>query len=270
MKKIRNFIREKKIYCGTEFLEVDIIPRIEQERIRTGRRSKKEKISAPKQKNLNDKNARRYFVQLINSNFTQGDIHTTITYKKEFLPDTVEAAEKQAANYLRRIAYRRKKEGLPPLKYILVTEYAMGRDKEKPVRIHHHIIMNAGLDRDTVEDIWCRPKQKGKKERDKIGFANTDRLQPNEFGFEALARYLMKNQQKGKKRWSSSQNLVKPWSRTNDHKYSRREVEKLIKSPDDNEFWGKKYPGWTLTECKPDYNEITGWAIYLKMRRLKE
>ncbi len=270
MRRRKNFIREKKIYCGADYLEVDIIPRTETENVRPGKRSKKQKVSAPKQKNLNDKNAKRYFVQLINSNFGENDVHVTVTYSNEYLPDTIEEAEREAANYIRRISYRRKKEGLPPLKYILVTEYSMGKTTGKPVRIHHHIIMNSGLDRDTIEELWRKPKRKGQKKGDKIGFANTDRLQPNEYGLEALARYLMKNPN-GKKRWSSSQNLTKPWSRTNDHKYTRKQVEKIVKDEADNtEFWRKKYPGWVLTESKPVYNEITGWSIYLKLRRLKE
>lgn len=267
----KNFIREKKIYCGTEYLEVDIIPRSETENVKPpGTRSKKEKISAPKQKNLNDKNAKRYFVQLINSNFGEDDIHATVTYSQEFLPDTIEAAEKEAANYIRRIAYRRKKEGLSPLKYILVTEYSTKKGENKPVRIHHHIIMNGGLNRDIIEDLWRRSKSKGQKIVQKIGFANTDRLQPNEYGLEALARYLMKNPN-GKKRWSSSQNLIKPWYRSNDNKYTKKQVARMARDDLDNRaYWMKQYPGWTLTELKPEYNAITGWAIYLKLRRLKE
>lgn len=267
----KNFIREKKVYCGSQYLEIDIIPRTESEDVKPpGTRSKKEKISAPKQKNLNDKNAKRYFVQLTNTNFGEDDIHVTVTYAKEYLPDSIEAAEKEAANYIRRISYRRKKEGLPPLKYILVTEFSTKKGGEKPTRIHHHIIMNGGLDRDTIEDLWRRTKNKGQKKGDKIGFANTDRLQPNEYGLEALARYLMKNPN-GKKRWSCSQNLIKPWCRNNDTKYTKKQVAQIARSdPDNKAFWMKKYPGWTLTECKPEYNTITGWSIYLKLRRLKE
>lgn len=270
MKRTRRFVREKKIHCGADYMEVDIIPRVESEDVKPGTRSKKEKVSAPKQRNLNDKNAKRYFVQILNSNFGKDDIHTTLTYAKEFLPETIEEAEKEAANYIRRVSYRRKKDGLPPLKYILVTEYSTGKGSEKPIRIHHHIIMNGGLDRDTIEDLWRRPKKKGQKKGEKIGFANADRLQPDDYGLEALARYLMKNPN-GKKRWSSSQNLVKPWSRNNDSKYTKKQIEKIARDePDNMVFWWKQYPGWLVTECKPEYNDVTGWAIYLKLRRLKE
>lgn len=261
---MKNFIREKKIYCGEGYLEVDIIPRSEEKRTR-GKRSKKKQLSAPKQKRLNDKNATRYFIQLVNTNFGKGDYHVTVTYNNKELPKSLEIAEKEAKNYIRRIDYRYKKEGLPPLKYILVTECSTERNSTKPIRIHHHIIISGGLDRDLVESLWSRRKKKGEKKAKEIGFVNADKLQPNEYGLEALCRYLSKDPQ-GKKRWSSSHSLEKPWSRNNDSRYSRRKVEKVVKD-DDKNYWENQYPGYWLTECKTVYNELTGWSIYLKMRR---
>ena len=146
---VRTFIREKKIFCGDHYREVDIFgyTTAQKNAAARGKRSKKVQESEPKQKNLNDKNARRYFVQLGNLNF--GDdpeaLHVTATYSAKHLPRTVEAAEKEVSNYLRRVAYARKKEGLPPLKYILVTAYTTARNSGKPTRIHHHIVMNGGL-----------------------------------------------------------------------------------------------------------------------------
>ena len=129
--------REKKIDCG-DYREVDIIPRTESaDRAVKGKRGKRKKVTAPKQQDLNDKNAKRYLVQLGNGNFTYGDIHLSLTYSDQYLPATIEEAEKAINNYLRRVAYRRKRLGLPPLKYILVTEYNSGKNGEKPVRIHH-------------------------------------------------------------------------------------------------------------------------------------
>ena len=123
---VRSFIREKKIYCGDHYREVDIFTYTTAQKTAAsrGKRSKKVQESEPKQKNLNDKNARRYFVQLGNLNF--GDdpeaLHVSATYSTKYLPRTVEAAEKEVSNFLRRVAYARKKAGLPPLKYILVTD----------------------------------------------------------------------------------------------------------------------------------------------------
>ncbi|MDN5953908.1 MAG: hypothetical protein L0H99_08380 [Loigolactobacillus coryniformis] len=70
---------------------MDIIPRtIDAERTaKRGRRSRKQRESAPKQKNLNDKNAKRYLIQLGNGNFGAGDLHVSCTYSNEYLPETV-------------------------------------------------------------------------------------------------------------------------------------------------------------------------------------
>ncbi len=271
---MRSFIREKKIYCGDHYREVDIFTYTAGQKTAAsrGKRSKKIQESEPKQKNLNEKNARRYFTQLGNLNF--GDdpdaLHVTSTYSAKYLPATVEDAEKEVSNFLRRVAYARKKAGLPPLKYILVTAYTTKKNSDKPVRIHHHIIMNGGLDRDTVEALWRKRKRKGQKQGDRIGFCNADRLQADENGIVALCTYLVK-QSGGKKRWSSSHNLKKPTSRANDGKYTRRQIEKWAKEKPGRDFWEKKYPGWTLTDedygVRYEYNEHTGWAIYLKLRK---
>jgi len=268
---VRSYTREKKIYCGDKYMEVDIYPytKNQKEVHKSGKRSRKQKVSAPKQKKLNDKNARRKFIQITKANFGENDIHVTLTYKNKYLPNTKEEADKIVSNYIRRIRYRREKEGLKPLKYIVVTEGVTAKDnKEKIVRLHHHVIMNGGLDRDIVEELWCMKRKKGQKKGDKIGIANATRLQPDEeHGIAGLANYLSKDPC-GKRRWSCSQNLDKPWSRTNDYKYSRRQIEKLAKSPPDIAYWEKQYKGWKLAKdqygIRTEYNDITGWSIYLK------
>ena len=193
------FYREKKTDCGA-YREADIIPRTDNaERAVKGKRGKKRKATEPKQKDLNDKNAKRYLVQLGNGNFGIGDLHVSCTYNAKNLPESVEEAERIVSNYLRRIAYRRNKLGLPPLKYILVTEYKFAKDGEQIKRIHHHIIMNGGLSRDDVEMMWTKERINWRKvEKDPqykvspLGYANADRLQPNEYGCEAIARYMTK------------------------------------------------------------------------------
>ncbi len=266
------FIREKKTDCA-DYREVDIIPRTDEaEAAARGKRGKRRKTRKPKQDALNDKNAKRYLTQLGNGNFKAGDLHVTLTYSKDTLPETVTAAERTVTNYLRRIAYRRKKLGLPPMKYILVTEYKMEKGGGKPKRIHHHIIMDGGIDRDEVEMMWTGERLNWKKadsedrgQREayrsgvkKLGFVNADRIQTNENGIEGLCKYIVKDPQ-GKKRYSSSRNLERPevtrtdgtekeaetesrWrasrnleeptEKCNDFKYSKRRVEELAKAPD--------------------------------------
>lgn len=113
VKQVRSFMREKKIYCGKHYREVDIYPYTAAQLTAStrGKRSKKIKETEPKQKNLNDKNARRYFTQTANLNFGSDPeaLHVTATYSGKYLPDTVEQAEQEATNFLRRVQYRRKK-----------------------------------------------------------------------------------------------------------------------------------------------------------------
>lgn len=269
----RSFIREKKIYCGKDYLEVDIYSISENQlEKRKGKRSEKEKVSIPAQRNLNNKNARRKFLQLAETNFGKNDYSVTVTYNNEFLPDTIEEAEKEVTNYIRRIKRRMKKEGLEDLKYMIVT--SSRDDKEgKPVRIHHHILMSGGLDRDIVEDLWRKRKRQGEKEGRSIGYVNCDRIQPDaNSGIAALCTYLSGNPTQ-KRRWRSSQNLERPMQRTNDHRYSRKKLIKLSLFQEDLSFWEKIYPGYEITDklngFEAVYNDFTGWSIYLKLRRKK-
>lgn len=298
---MRTFIREKKIFCGKEYLEVDLYPYTKtQAETAKGKRSKLRKVSPSKQTNLNDANAKRRFIQVGNTNFGADDLHVTLTYSKEQLPATIEDAHKEAEKYLRRIKYARAQRGLPSLKYMLVTEYKTAKCGETPVRIHHHIIMNGGLSRDEVENLWRKRRRAGQKQGDKIGYANADRLQPQGNGIAALCTYITKRKT-GKKRWSSSQNLnapdiitkdpgqppqavterkfsvsanlASPKCRTNDHSYSQRELAKIAKNPPAPEYWERRYPGYTLIRddeyaFKSVFNEHTGkWAVYVKLRR---
>lgn len=268
------FEREKKVDCGP-YREIDIIPRTDNaERAVKGKRGKRRKVTEPKQRDLNHKNSRRYVVQLGNGNFGIGDIHISATYDKKHLPRTLEEAENIVTNFLRRIAYRRRKMGLPPLKYILITEYAMDEEGNFTTRIHHHIILNGGIDRDDLELMWTSQRINWNKMDNpeyrqsikQMGWINADRLQVNENGIEALAKYITKNPN-GKKSWSSSRNLIRPVEQPPaDHKYSVRQIENIAKLPDGGkEFFEKKYPNYNIVSIKPEYYDQTGWHIYLKM-----
>ena len=286
-RKRRSFLREKKIFCGKEYLEVDIIPVTNIPE--SGRKKKKE--STQKQKNLNEKRSRRRFVQVANANFKKGDLHITATYSERNLPQTLGEAERNAHNFLDKIRRLMKKELQQELKYMLVTEYTMqeaegqqgagsgqqetdGRDK--PVRIHHHFIINGGLDRDAIELLWSRTRINWKKAQDPeyrdsvdmLGFVNCDRLKPDENGLEALVNYMNKRK-KGCKKWSTSRNLKKPVERKNDHKFSFKKLRELAQTPEDKEYWARMYKGYDPVSIRFAYNEHTGWSVYLKLRKTR-
>ncbi|WP_024348215.1 rolling circle replication-associated protein [Lacrimispora indolis] len=272
----RVFQREKKTDCRN-YREVDILPRTEKaDRATKGKRGKRQKVSEPKQRDLNDKNAKRYLVQLGNGNFGIGDIHLTATYDNDYLPATIEEAERIINNYLRRVAYRRSVLGLDQLKYILVTEYKNGEDGEIITRVHHHVIMNGGMDRDDLELMWTFDRINWRKSGDliyrnsirQLGWVNADRIQVNENGIEAICKYVTKNPN-GKKRWSSSRNLERPIQHPNaDHKYTKKQIERLAKTPDcGRDFFEKQFPDFNIVSIEPEFYKETGWHIYMKMWR---
>ena len=109
----------KEITAGEQF-EVEIYPQFRsmEEVPEEGRRIKKDNSKA--QKNLNDKNARKYVERLINNNFGNGDLWITLTYDDGHLPPDgdIDAALKNMQNYIRRVNYQRKKRGLGKLSLI--------------------------------------------------------------------------------------------------------------------------------------------------------
>lgn len=263
--KRKCFIRAKTIHCGiTGYKEIDIIPRTDLQDIAVRGKRKRISVSRPAQDNLNDKNSKRYLRQLVNGNFTEEGYHASATYKNKFLPETVEDAEREVGNFIKRIKRRIKKDGLGELKFVLVTEYNFSKtNDEKPVRIHHHIIMSGNLERDIIEDLWCRKRKKGEKKGERLGTINVDRLQLDENGLEALCEYITKTK-KSKKRWSSSRNLIRPYITKNDSKFGKRDIERLSKSNSLKEDIQKKYPELDIVEVEKEYYDETGWHIYVK------
>lgn len=246
--------REKRIYSGN-ILEVEIYP-VSIREVKQPRREKT-KLSTPKQRNLNDKNARKHLSRLINANFTDKDLAVHLTYRDEELPDSEEEARRDVTNFIRRLRYHRRKNNLTAeFKYIAVIEYKESEDGKK-VRMHHHIIMTGDMDRDMVEEIWGK------------GWVNTKRLQADEYGYEALANYISKDP-KGKKRWTGSRNLKQPVVKVSDYKYTKRKVEEISRCPEDRETFETLYPEYIFNNCKVSVNEYTaGIYLYIKMRKLR-
>jgi hypothetical protein len=260
------YVREKRVTVGEGYAEVDIFARdtAQDEPIRRGSRKRKHKVTSPKQANLNEKNAKRYIVQLANGNFTEDDLFVTLTYNDKHLPKTIEEAEHHVTLFLRRVKAKRKKLGLEPLKYILVTEYVLNEDDSIKVRPHHHLLMNS-MNRDLIESLW-------KEKRQKLGKPDAQRIDPDldklHNGIEGLARYMTKNP-KGKKRWSSSRNLKRPVETKNDHKYSRKRVRAAAEDPANGfTYFEGMYPDWEIASINYELNQLTGeWTAYLKMWR---
>ena len=268
---MRNFIREKKIVCGEKYMEVDLYSLNENQLDRKkSKRSKKKKVSLPKQDKLNDKNARRKFIWLAETNFGEGDIFLTLTYKDKYLPKSYDEANKEMTNFFLRLRRRIKTLGLDPeFKYIVVTSEK--KSKDESIRFHHHLLIKSSLGRDEIENLWRRKRKKGEKIGDTIGYANSKRIQEDvNTGILGLANYLARHCTY-RRRWSCSKNLERPYIRTNDHKYSRKRLIEYALDPYDTQRWEKIYKGYKITDkdngIVATYNDFTGWSIYLKLRK---
>lgn len=256
----------KEITAGDQF-EIEIYPQFRNmdEVPPEGRSIKKDNSKA--QKNLNDKNARKYVERLINQNFTSRDIWMTLTYDNEHLPPDgdIDVAIKNVQNYIRRVNYQRKKRGLPNAKYVYVTEY----NPDAEIRWHHHIVMDGALDMETAESCW---KQSSRNE--------IRRLQTDENGLSGMANYIVKEKErvKSEKRWNSSQGLQDPNIRV---VYSKRPaaggsykkiasfVDEMVKNRNTiPEVLKKWYPDFDFTDANVYYNEFN-YMFYIQARMRK-
>lgn len=268
--------REKKIYCGENWLEVEIFPAFHTVGMRNRRRRILE--TCPAQRNLNDKNGRKYFIRLCLANFGLGDFRLEFTYNRFFCPATAAELKRNGRNVIRRIQNKRKKQGLPPLKFVLINAFGVSKKTGKMVRPHHHLIVNGGLSMNDMLDVWRERKKNGRA----YGFVTYAPLQPDfETGIVGLANYLAEQPgEPGARRWSSSLNLQKPEFVTNDSRFRKRQIENLIRAESckiygndcrkmiNFETWCKKYPGYTLVEYAPVFDDVLGaWRLAMRFRR---
>lgn len=233
-------------------LEAEVYPIFGRDTSATLRRAKKTNVTPEKVQRLNRERAVRHLVQLADANFGEQDIHLTLTYRNA---PTYERARKDMRNFCLRLKRAREKAGLPELKYIYTIE---GDDDGKKERIHIHMLTNGDMDRAEVERIWEK------------GWANADRLQPDENGLEAIARYLVK-QQKNRKKWCASRNLKQPKSRTSDSRCSRGQVKRIAfdMRNEAKAQMEKIYPGYQFVSCQVRYSDIVDGAyIRCIMRRM--
>ena len=101
--KIDHHYVSKTIQSGNQF-EVELYPVFSKKEINKYRIKKKpSKVYA---ENLM-KNA-RVFIRLINNNFDENDYVMHLTYSNENLPDSIEEAEKNVSNFIRKITTEEK------------------------------------------------------------------------------------------------------------------------------------------------------------------
>lgn len=243
----RTFIRESVYVCGN-YMDADIYPVFQ----KPGRRRSRCKPTSEIQRRLNQKNAEKRLTRLVHTNFTEDDIALHLTYRPGEEPETKEGAQRDLQNYIRRLKRRYTKLG-KEFKYISCTEYG-----KKTNRIHHHLIINGGLDRDEIEKLWGR------------GYANSIRLQFGPDGVTGLAHYIAKDKLFFR-HWNQSRNLVQPEPAQYDGKITMDEVGSLVDAIEEKNAWvqlEQRYPEYQLTSISYVRNAVNkGVYIHFEMRR---
>ena len=276
------YLRNISISADDKYRECSILGKsVPVDLVKGGRpRKRKENASRPVQKNLNYRNAQKWFRLSAVANFSEGDYTGEFTFAPENRPGSIEECEKEITNFIKRINRARKKKDLPKMKYMGVIE---GKNTDK---FHFHLLLDNLLNRDEIDDLWTKGRGKNKKS---IGFTNIEKIK-TQYGIDGVivkANYLTKEfkleNQKGKRKWFASRNLKKPVvERAQNWKYTDSKIARLLESEQLESQLEKDNPGWELIEfprknpetqkdelVKLDIreNEYLGTLIYYRMRR---
>lgn len=142
--------------------------------------------------------SRRKHTRLVNSNFTHNSLYSTLTLSNRFEVHTFEEAEKIRKNFMKRI-----KRKFPDARMMIY----MGRGKSTH-RIHFHMLSD-GVPEEAIRQKW------------NLGnIIRIDHLKEHNYydgidcgeDYTGLANYLFDHwtPEQGRKRWSATQNLIKP------------------------------------------------------------
>ncbi|MGM9680359.1 MAG: hypothetical protein ACI3XR_02520, partial [Eubacteriales bacterium] len=240
--------------CG-DYTEVNVYPVFRMQKSR----GKRAKPTGEAQARLNQLNAERKLVRLLNANFTDDDVELHLTYSDDNLPADDAAALRDVQNFIRRVKRLRKKLGLPELKYINVTEGGVDG-----TRYHHHMTLSGGIDRTELEKLWG------------YGYANSRALQFSEEGLEGLAKYITKSNRAHadrlafRKRWTASKNLIRPEPKERDGRISAKRVEELATFDSGNRAaFERLYPGYYVAGVSAFHNDVNG-GYYLHIRLYRQ
>lgn len=226
------------------------------------------KTTKKAQKNLNNKNAVKWFTRKVNANFGKGDYYLTLNYTNENRPKSYEEAKKHVRAYINKLNYeymklqahqegkklshKINKKKYKKIKYMYVIEIS----QEGKGKYHVHMIMSSELSMDQVEKCWKHGRRN-----------NIRRIDPDDKHLTDLANYLSKDP-KGKKRWGCSKGLKEPIITT-----SKKVSKKKIFEMDNDHSLVEKYmdrfnPGYKIIDFKVIRNKWTAMPyIHVTMRK---
>lgn len=248
------FYKTRTIRCG-EAVEVEAFP-VYSRAFPDAERAKERIRSSAAQQRLNDRRAEYRFRRKAETNFGRQDYFLTLTYKGQ--APGMEQARRDFRNFIARVNRRRIRRGMKPCRFMAVLEQG-----NKSGRAHHHVLMEGGLSREELEDLWGK------------GFANCDRLRQDGDGLKAVCAYMLKAaggeaRAKDQKRWTCSRNLREPKVTESRHRISRRTAARIAEDAEIQgaEILRRLYPGLALTELTVRRSDwIAGAYIFARLVR---
>lgn len=178
---------EQLVYCVADRVTLD---RRTEPRPRFRNDAEREKYNYEK--------AKRHFVRVVNANFGPTSLYCTLTLDNEHEIHDFPTAKRELDNYIRRL--RRK---YPDARIVAV----MGRGKSTH-RIHFHAIIE-GVPAEFIREKWDGGEiARIENLKEHVKYDGVDQGQD----YTSLAVYLFEHwtPDQGKKRWTATQNLLKP------------------------------------------------------------
>lgn len=219
----------KRIWAGDVYEEkIYFSPR---ERGISCERAARENLSTEKMEEYNCLEAKRRCARMVNTNFKEGDLFLTLTFRERV---DIKTALRLFRNFIDRLKRLRKRKGYAELKYLYVVE-------RKNKREHVHLLINKmDLTMKELKEVWG------------LGRVMVSILEPGG-DYTGLAYYITKeNYKEYGKRWSGSRNLENPKVKVT--LVSEEKKTKRLRVP-------KNYK---VIEEVQYYSEITGHTRYVR------
>lgn len=245
----RHFVRQRIWRLGAH-MEIDVYPVFQA----PGQRRKRCRPTREAQRLINQRDAANKARRLILANFSDpGSMEVDLTFGRPALEaEATEALKK----YIRALRKAYAGNGAV-LRYMYAKEQG-----HRGGKWHFHLMLSPGISRERAEELWTE------------GFANSRRLRIDETGLAGLAEYVLKEgkkrkpEDKGKRRWSCSRNLIRPEPEVTDGEVTVSEVWDLADAIErrDAEFAAREMaPEMTLVEAEAVRNLRNG-GLYIHLR----
>lgn len=273
----RNYIREKKILCGNEYMAVAVYAITPQEHKARGRKAKE---SDAGQKKRNKMASMRKKQRKAISNFNSEGFFVTGTFDDAYLPKDIADCGREVKNYKRRVVNTAcKRFGV---KRDCIRVMSWGVRKGETGRLHMHGLFQCyGLSadqrrefREMLEDLW-RKRIPGTNEYEQMGTINADRISMKKLlgndgqGDNGTIGYIYGHKERI---CVESKNLELPEEQVpNDTKWSRKQLKTACSDMQNEPYWwGQRFPGWKLEKCivfdpqelhQSDQAREDGWEV---------